>query len=159
MHEHQIIVTGTDTDIGKTVFAAGLTVLLDAVYWKPIQAGLNEETDSETVSRLTGLPPDRILPEAWRLRTPASPHLAAALDSKPIDSDALAPPTTGRPLVIEWAGGLLVPLTRATVFVDVFARCVRQWCFAPVRRSAPSTTRSCRSRRCASDRSLFSVSR
>jgi dethiobiotin synthetase len=122
MHEHQIIVTGTDTGIGKTVFAAGLTALLDAAYWKPIQAGLEEETDSETVSRLTGLPPERMLPEAWRLRTPASPHLAAALDSHPIDPDALVPPITGRPLVIEGAGGLLVPLTRSTLFVDVFAR-------------------------------------
>lgn len=118
----RIVVTGTDTGIGKTVFAAGLTAMLDGCYWKPIQAGLDEETDSETVARLAGLPSDRILPEAWRLRTPASPHLAAVLDGVAIEPDALVPPASARPLVIEGAGGLLVPLTRATPFIEVFAR-------------------------------------
>lgn len=118
----RIVVSGTDTGIGKTVFAAGLTAVLDGVYWKPVQAGLEEETDSERVARLSGLPWNRILPEAWRLKTPASPHLAAALDRVAIDPVALVPPETERPLVIEGAGGLLVPLTRSTLFIDVFAR-------------------------------------
>ncbi|QRM32867.1 dethiobiotin synthase [Microvirga sp. VF16] len=117
----KIVVSGTDTGIGKTVFAAGLTALLDGLYWKPVQAGLGDETDSETVARLSGLPASRILPEAWRLTTPASPHLAAALDGVVIDPDALVLPQTDRPLVVEGAGGLLVPLTRATLFIDVFA--------------------------------------
>ena len=68
-----IIVTGTDTDSGKTVFSAALTAALDGCYWKPIQCGLDGETDSQTVQRLGGLGPERILPEAYIFRTPASP--------------------------------------------------------------------------------------
>lgn len=117
-----IVVSGTDTGIGKTVFSAGLAGFLDAFYWKPVQSGLEEETDSEAVARLSGLTADRILPEAYRLKTPASPHLAAALDGVTIDVDRLAPPATGRPLVIEGAGGLMVPLTERTLTIDVFAR-------------------------------------
>jgi dethiobiotin synthetase len=118
----RIVVTGTDTGIGKTVFAAGLTAMLDGAYWKPIQAGLGGRTDSQTVLSLSGLPLDRILPEAWRLRTPASPHLAAALDGVAIEPDKLLLPKVRRPLVIEGAGGLLVPLTRSRLFIDLFVR-------------------------------------
>ncbi|WP_269932952.1 dethiobiotin synthase [Aminobacter sp. HY435] len=117
-----IVVTGTDTGIGKTVFAAGLTVLLDGTYWKPVQSGIEEETDSEIVARLAGLAPDRVLSEAWRLKEPLSPHRAAELDGVEIDADALTLPTTGRPLVIEGAGGLMVPVNRRTLYIDVFAR-------------------------------------
>jgi dethiobiotin synthetase len=117
-----IIVTGTDTGIGKTVFAAGLVRLLDAYYWKPVQAGSEEETDSEAVRRLCGQPQERILPERWRLTTPASPHLAAERDGLIIDPAGLDPPANlARPLVIEGAGGLLVPLTRRVLQIDVFA--------------------------------------
>jgi dethiobiotin synthetase len=118
----RIVVTGTDTGIGKTVFAAGLTWLLDGIYWKPVQAGLDAETDAQTVRRLSGLEPERILPEAWRLKTPASPHLAAERDRVTLLPDTLSPPSTTRTLVIEGAGGLLVPLTRTTLLIDVFAR-------------------------------------
>ena len=83
---------------------------------------MDGETDSETVARLGQIPRQRILPEAWRLRTPASPHLAAALDENPIRPGALSPPETSRPLVIEGAGGLLVPLTRHETFANVFER-------------------------------------
>ncbi|MGQ3676458.1 dethiobiotin synthase [Xanthobacter sp. TB0139] len=117
-----LVVTGTDTEIGKTVFSAGLTGFLDAMYWKPVQSGLEEQTDSETVARLSGLPASRILPEAWRLRTPASPHLSARLDGVAITPETLEPPETARPLVIEGAGGLMVPLTDNVLFMDVFAR-------------------------------------
>jgi dethiobiotin synthetase len=118
----RIIVTGTDTGIGKTVFAAGLAGALDGVYWKPIQAGVEEETDREAVLRLSGLSPERVLPEAYRLRTPASPHLAAERDGIVIHPDALLLPETDRPLVVEGAGGLLVPLTRELTYIDVMAR-------------------------------------
>ncbi|PBB40098.1 dethiobiotin synthase [Mesorhizobium sp. WSM3866] len=117
----QVVVTGTDTGIGKTVFAAGLTALLDGIYWKPVQAGNREETDSEVVSLLAGLP-DRVLPEAWRLREPLSPHRAAELDGVEIDADQLALPKTDRPLVVEGAGGLMVPLNRCRLYIDVFAQ-------------------------------------
>ncbi|MDP1092131.1 AAA family ATPase, partial [Klebsiella pneumoniae] len=67
----RFVVTGTDTNIGKTVFSAALADALGASYWKPVQAGLEGETDSEAVKRLGGIPAERIMPEAWRLRTPA----------------------------------------------------------------------------------------
>ena len=118
----RFVVTGTDTNIGKTVFSAALTEALGAAYWKPVQSGLSGETDSETVQRLGPIPPEHIVPEAWRLKTPASPHLAARIDNVRIDPEALSPPLTDSPLVIEGAGGVLVPLTESEVFADVFAR-------------------------------------
>jgi dethiobiotin synthetase len=117
----KIIVTGTDTGIGKTVFAAGLTRLLGGCYWKPVQAGLDGESDSAVVRRLSGLSADRVLPETWALTTPASPHLAAERDGVTIDPTALIVPSVTRPLVIEGAGGLMVPLTRKVLLIDVFA--------------------------------------
>lgn len=118
----RFVITGTDTGIGKTVFAAALTGALDGYYWKPVQSGLDGETDSETIARLSGVPRGRILPEAYRLSTPVSPHLSARLDSVAIDPGKLVPPMTDRPLVIEGAGGLLVPLSDDLVFADIFAR-------------------------------------
>lgn len=118
-----LIVTGTDTGIGKTVFAAALTGALGASYWKPVQAGLDDdETDSECVARLAGLMPDRIVPEAWRLATPCSPHRAAEIDGVTIDPDALRIPAVPGALVIEGAGGVMVPVTRTLTFAHVFAR-------------------------------------
>lgn len=116
-----IVVTGTDTNVGKTVFSAGLMRFIDAAYWKPVQSGLEGETDSQAVARLSELP-DRIVAERYRLRTPASPHLAAELDGIRIEPDALALPFSQRTLIIEGAGGLLVPLNRETLFIDIFAR-------------------------------------
>ncbi len=117
-----IVVTGTDTGIGKTVFSAGLAGFLDGCYWKPVQSGLDEASDAETVQSLSGLAPERIRPEAYRLKTPASPHLAAEIDGITINPGILKPPSVDRPLVIEGAGGLMVPLTRTTLLVDVFQR-------------------------------------
>jgi dethiobiotin synthetase len=119
----RIVVTGTDTGIGKTVFAAGLADMLGASYWKPIQSGLEGETDSQIVARLGGLSKDRILPERYRLTMPVSPHQSAAIDGVRIDIAALTVPDTGgRPVVIEGAGGLMVPLDQTTLYIDVFAR-------------------------------------
>lgn len=117
----RLIVTGTDTGIGKTVFAAALTAALGAHYWKPVQSGLEETTDSETVRRIGGVPAKRILPEAYRLKLPASPHLAAEQDGVEIDPERLALPPHD-PLVVEGAGGLMVPLTRRLLTIDQFAR-------------------------------------
>ncbi|MGJ5181684.1 dethiobiotin synthase [Bradyrhizobium oligotrophicum] len=119
----RIVVTGTDTGIGKTVFAAGLTALLGACYWKPVQAGLEEETDSQRVQRLAELSDSSVIPERYRLAEPASPHRAARLAGIQIDTLRLDPPDTGgRPVVIEGAGGVMVPLDDDTLHLDVFAR-------------------------------------
>lgn len=115
------VITGTDTGIGKTVFAAALVAALDGVYWKPVQAGLDGETDSETVLRLSGLAPGRVLHEAYRLAMPASPHIAASRDGIEIDAQALALPRFERPLVIEGAGGAMVPLSDRLLQADQFA--------------------------------------
>ena len=118
----RIVVTGTDTDIGKTVFAAGLTALLEGVYWKPIQAGLDGETDTEVVRRLSGLDSSHFLAERWRLKLAASPHLAAEREGIAIDPEELRVPPLERPLIIEGAGGLMVPLNRRELYIDLFAR-------------------------------------
>ena len=115
------VITGTDTGIGKTVFAAGLAGALGAHYWKPIQAGVDPDGDKEVVARLSGLPADRILPEAFRLTTPASPHLAARIDGVTIGLDALALPQVDGPLVVEGAGGVLVPISENLLMADLFA--------------------------------------
>ncbi len=115
------VVTGTDTDVGKTVFAAALTGALDAHYWKPVQAGLEEGGDRTQVARLAGLPEDRVLPETYRLATPCSPHRAAEIDGITIDPDRLALPPQ-RPLVVEGAGGALVPLGGDLLYADLFTR-------------------------------------
>jgi dethiobiotin synthetase len=117
----RIIVAGTDTDIGKTVFSAALVQALDGYYWKPVQSGLAGETDSQTVARLSGLAPSRILPEAYRLNTPASPHYSAERDGIEIDVERLRPRDYPTPLVIELAGGLHVPLTRRLLQIDLLA--------------------------------------
>jgi len=118
----RLVVSGTDTGIGKTVFSAALTAALDGYYWKPVQSGLDAETDSEAIAKLVGMPQSRILPEAYRLSAPLSPHQSAALDSTAISADALTVPATDGPLVIEGAGGLLVPLSDDLVFADIFAQ-------------------------------------
>lgn len=116
------VVAGTDTNVGKTVFSAALVGALGACYWKPVQSGLEDETDSQTVARLSGAPPARILPEAWRLRRPASPHLSARDEGVEIDAARLAPPACDGDLVIETAGGVMVPLTDRVLTIDVLAR-------------------------------------
>jgi dethiobiotin synthetase len=113
----RLIVTGTDTGIGKTVFAAALAHALGASYWKPIQSGLEDGADADTVAAL-GV--SHIWPEAYRLTQPLSPHRAAELDGMTIDPTRLVPPADNA-LVIEGAGGVLVPVTRELLFADLFA--------------------------------------
>jgi dethiobiotin synthetase len=117
-----IVVTGTDTDIGKTVFAAALAAALGAHYWKPVQAGLDDGSDRERVARLSGLPDGKLVPEAYRLTTPCSPHRAAEIDGVAIDPERLVLPYVEGPLVVEGAGGVMVPVTRGLLFADLFAR-------------------------------------
>ena len=99
------------------MFSAALAQAAGAPYWKPIQSGLEEETDSEAVARLAGV---AVHPEAYRLITPASPHRAAEIDGVNIDVEALTPPPGN--LIVEGAGGALVPVTRRALYADLFAR-------------------------------------
>lgn len=127
MRPDAVVVAGTDTGVGKTVFAAALARALDGRYWKPVQAGRDPgdplgATDTERARRLSGLPADRFLPEAYVLRSPASPHLAAERDRTEIEARRLELPAPGRTLVVELAGGLLVPLTPALLQIEVAAR-------------------------------------
>ena len=105
----RFFLTGTDTDLGKTTAAAAICAAWGHAYWKPVQAGLDGETDAQAVARLSGA---RTFPEAWRLRRPASPHRAAEDEGLRVDPAGLRLPTDG-PLLVEGAGGWEVPLARA----------------------------------------------
>jgi dethiobiotin synthetase len=112
-------VTGTDTDVGKTVVSAWLVARLGASYWKPVQAGNHPETDSEIVRRLTEVAPERILAEAYVLPEPIAPHEAARRAGLTIDMQKFVPPASDRSLVVEGAGGLMVPLTDTAFVIDL----------------------------------------
>ena len=127
MRRDVVVVAGTDTGVGKTVFAAGLTRALNGRYWKPVQAGEDANdpfgsTDTQRAQKLSGLPAERFLPEAYRLSAPISPHLAAHRDKMRIDARRLELPSPGLPLVVELAGGLLVPLTPELLQIEVVSR-------------------------------------
>ncbi|MDA9464788.1 dethiobiotin synthase [Bradyrhizobium sp. CCBAU 53415] len=123
MSQQQIVVTATGAGIGKTVFCAGLVNLLGAKFWKPIQAGLEGETDTERVARLGNLPSDRIVPERYRLQTAAWPYSSTEIDEVRIKTDSLdVPDTGGQPLVIEGTGGLMEPLNCGSVYIDLLER-------------------------------------
>lgn len=120
-----LIVTGTDTGIGKTVVSAMLMLALGGTYWKPIQSGTADGTDTQHVRGLTALPASHFVPERYVLSQPLSPHRAAELDSITIEPERLAVlPDAGsdRTLIIEGAGGVLVPITRSLLQADLFAR-------------------------------------
>ena len=118
----RFVIVGTDTNVGKTIVAAALVGALDAAYWKPVQAGLEGETDSQTVARLSGVAPSHILPEAYRLRRPASPHIAARAEGLTIDAARLAPPNCAGDIIIETAGGVMVPLNDDLLTIDLLAQ-------------------------------------
>lgn len=117
----KLFVTGTDTDVGKTIFSAALVGALGSAYWKPIQAGTLDSSDTDTVRKLSGVPTSKIFQEAYRFTNSCSPHRAAELDSTRIELGKLLLPDAD-PLVVEGAGGLLVPLDRKTLFVEFIAR-------------------------------------
>ena len=119
-----LIVTGSDTGIGKTVVCAMLTFALDGLYWKPIQSGTDGGTDTQRVQAMTNLPPSHFLPERYVLRAPLSPHRAAELDGVAIQPETLDLPQIpgNRWLIIEGAGGVLVPIDRQTLQIALFSR-------------------------------------
>lgn len=116
----RLFVSGIGTDIGKTIVSAVLTEALHADYWKPIQAGGINCTDSMTVQSLISNPYSKIHPETYLLQTPASPHYAAELENIDISLDKIQLPNTyNNCIVIEGAGGLLVPLNHNTLIIDL----------------------------------------
>jgi len=117
----RFIIAGTDTDIGKTVFAAALTLALGGNYWKPVQSGI-EYVDTKVVQDITGLADEHFFPERYVLTEPLSPHLAAEIDGVDLDVKDIIVPESSRPLVIEAAGGLMVPLTRKALQINLFKR-------------------------------------
>ncbi len=119
----QYVVVGVGTDVGKTVVSAIVVEALKAYYWKPVQAGDLQFTDSHKVAQYA-LSSKGILPEKWRLNTPASPHYAAELDAVSIRSTDFELPNVVGDLIIEGAGGLMVPLNvNGLLYLDI----VKQW--------------------------------
>ncbi|MFZ5571405.1 MAG: dethiobiotin synthase [Thermodesulfobacteriota bacterium] len=120
----KLFVAGTDTGVGKTLVCAVLTAGLRADYWKPVQSGLDEPTDTEWVYRHTGLGKDHFHPETYRLTRPLSPHAAAEQDGIRIRLNRFRLPRVqpGRSLVVEGAGGVMAPLNRTRFMLDLMKR-------------------------------------
>lgn len=116
----RVTITGTDTDVGKTIVCAWFMLHTHARYWKPVQAGL-DETDETTIRRLTGAGDDRIVPTAYALPEPLSPHEAARRAGITIDMNEFALPAGEEPLVVEGAGGVMVPLNDNNLVIDMIA--------------------------------------
>ena len=119
----RLIVAGTDTDVGKTVVSALLVQGLAARYWKPVQSGLADGSDSQWVQEMLSLPPGRILQECYRLQAPVSPHWAAEQEQLLIDPQRLSLPPGDEPLVLETAGGVMTPLRRDWLQIEQ----IRRW--------------------------------
>ncbi|CAA7625359.1 ATP-dependent dethiobiotin synthetase BioD [Candidatus Terasakiella magnetica] len=115
-----VFVTGTDTGVGKTLVSAWLAHNWQAEYWKPIQTGAGEDSDADTIARLAPQVP--IHPCAVTLQAPLSPHEAAKRERTRIDLSALTPPATQAPLVVEGAGGVMVPINEVALMIDLMAR-------------------------------------
>jgi len=115
-------VTGIGTNIGKTIVSAILTEALETDYWKPIQAGDLDFSDSLKVESLISNTKTKIHPEAYRLNKPMSPHAAAKLDNITIDLEKIELPKTTNNLIIEGAGGLMVPLNNKDLIIDLIKK-------------------------------------
>ena len=120
---NKYFVTGTHTDAGKTLVSALLTKALEAHYWKPIQAGI-EIRDADFVRDFLKLAPDsdRIIPEAYLLKSPESPHSAAAKEGVTIDLEQITLPEVDGNLIVEGAGGILVPINEKETIADVILK-------------------------------------
>jgi dethiobiotin synthetase len=119
----RFFITGTDTGVGKTVASALLCAAIEAIYWKPIQTGSREGTDRGTVMRIAQLSRKRTLPEAYRFAPPVSPHLAARRAGVRIELRKIQMPplATHENLVVEGAGGVLVPINDAQFMTHLMA--------------------------------------
>ena len=115
----RFFVTGTDTDVGKTVISAILMAGFKGAYWKPVQSGLEDTTDTEWIRRATGLPEPHFFPETYRLLRALSPHASAAAEGVRIDLAAFSVPRTEGYLIVEGAGGIMAPLNEKEYMGDL----------------------------------------
>lgn len=115
----KLFITGISTDVGKTIASAIITEALEADYWKPVQAGDLHNSDSHKVKAFVSNPKSKFFDNSYALQTPASPHLAAAIDGVTIDLKHITEPETSNHLVIEGAGGIFVPLNDQETIVDL----------------------------------------
>lgn len=118
----KLFVTGTDTGVGKTLVSAILMAGLKGMYWKPIQSGLEDITDTNWIRRMTGLPHTHFHPETYRLALPLSPHASAKAEDVSIDLDAFRLPESSSHLIIEGAGGIMVPLNETHFMIDLIKK-------------------------------------
>lgn len=119
MSSCKLFVTGIGTDVGKTVVSAILTKALEADYWKPVQCGDLDNSDSIKIARLTGL---KTHPEAYALKAPMSPHAAAELENVELDLNQIELPETENNLVVEGAGGMMVPINYSESYVSLMKK-------------------------------------
>ena len=119
-----LFVTGTDTNVGKTVLSALLVAALNGTYWKPIQTGAAEGTDRQQIMRWAELPEARTVPECYCFDPPVSPHLAAEAYGVTIELGRIRRPPLppGVPLIIEGAGGVLVPINDSELMLDLIGK-------------------------------------
>ena len=122
-NQFQFVICGTDTDIGKTLISSFFVKGLNSFYWKPIQSGIDSETDSQVVERLSRVNKGKIINEAYIFTRPVSPHWAAEIDQKVINFQLLNLPYVDGPLIVETAGGLMVPITRNYLQIDL----IKKW--------------------------------
>jgi dethiobiotin synthetase len=120
-----IIVTGCGTGVGKTVTSAIITEALQAEYWKPIESGIDEESDTATISNL--VPRPRSILPAYRFKAAYCPHHAARLENRTIHDEEIQRPLATSPLVIETAGGILVPCNKDKLLFDIFKKFEGVW--------------------------------
>ncbi|MGV1011092.1 MAG: dethiobiotin synthase [Flavobacterium sp.] len=118
----KLFITGIGTDVGKTITSAIITQALEADYWKPIQAGDLDNSDSHKIQRYISNDTTIIHPNSYKLNTPASPHVAAAIDGITIDLNQIHEPATKNHLVIEGAGGVFVPLNNQDCIIDLIQK-------------------------------------
>ena len=119
----KFIICGTDTDIGKTLISSFFFKGLNSFYWKPIQSGIETQTDSQAVEKITKLSKEKIIKEAYVFTKPLSPQWAAEIDQKTINFEKLRLPKVQGSLIVETAGGLMVPITRNFLQIDQ----IKQW--------------------------------
>lgn len=122
MKQKPIFITGIGTGVGKTVTSAVWVEKLKADYWKPVQSGDLDHTDTDQVRSLVSNNISIFHPEAYRLTQPFSPHKSAALDGVSINIDQILLPETDRQLIIEGAGGLMVPLNDKDLMIDLIKK-------------------------------------